>query len=496
MEQLRQSDPNKPRYIGVGMGDNDQYCECDECSAIREREGSDTGVVVNFVNGVAEQVETEFPDARFVVLAYWTTLKPPRTIKPRDNVIMWVCTMARNHAKPVADNAMIAGYVKKWSEIGKNFIFWDYSANFRNFIMPHPNIDQIGKNIHFFAQQGASGGFVQSEHCTAGNFAYLRNWLESHMLWDPSRDDQALIAEFMQGYYGPAAPYLQAYRDVLKKAVRREGIFLSCYMRGTRSWLRPADVRDATDIFEKAERAVANDPVISKRLRRLRMSLDLVWLIRYNTLRQYFHEKKWIFNGPSDPYKALQRFKEAGKEFRVESYKEWRPVDKLIEDFEKRYAGPASVPEKCKGLCRVIDWLDIQDNMFELADSDMTEIVDDPQASDGKAARIKNNFRHPRAVEFNIDAEYEGKWHCYVAIRCQSNQKRNPAFKAGIYDLKYVGEISRLVGTFNPAIDKGYKTYYLGEHYLRDGAQLWVQPEIDKLDEAIFVDRFFLVRAK
>ena len=51
-------------------------------------------------------------------------------------------------------------------------------------------------------EQGDAGSRV-------GDFVRLRAWLISHLMWDPSRDEKALIHEFLEGYYGPAAPHLR-----------------------------------------------------------------------------------------------------------------------------------------------------------------------------------------------------------------------------------------------------------------------------------------------
>ena len=39
----------------------------------------------------------------------------------------------------------------------------------------------------------------------------LKDYLASAMMWDPSQDDRQLIAQFLESYYGNAAPFVRLY---------------------------------------------------------------------------------------------------------------------------------------------------------------------------------------------------------------------------------------------------------------------------------------------
>ncbi len=57
LRELMKKSPKKD-YWGVGQNDNDAYCQCSECRAINEREGSQSGTILHFVN----QIAGRFPD--------------------------------------------------------------------------------------------------------------------------------------------------------------------------------------------------------------------------------------------------------------------------------------------------------------------------------------------------------------------------------------------------------------------------------------------------
>ncbi len=60
--------------ISVSTNDNTQYCQCESCMAINDREESHAGSVIDFVNKIA----AEFPDRTISTLAYQYTRKAPK----------------------------------------------------------------------------------------------------------------------------------------------------------------------------------------------------------------------------------------------------------------------------------------------------------------------------------------------------------------------------------------------------------------------------------
>ena len=43
----------------------------------------------------------------------------------------------------------------------------------------------------------------------------MKSWVTSKLLWDPSRDEKALVQDFIAGHYGSAAPALAEYEALL-----------------------------------------------------------------------------------------------------------------------------------------------------------------------------------------------------------------------------------------------------------------------------------------
>ena len=114
--QLRQApDAN---ILSVSQNDCFGACECDNCRALDEREGSHSGTMLDFVNYVAGQIGPEFPNMAVDTLAYQYTRKPPRTLHPRPNVIIRLCSIECNFGAPM-DDPSNASFGRRHSRLGR-----------------------------------------------------------------------------------------------------------------------------------------------------------------------------------------------------------------------------------------------------------------------------------------------------------------------------------------------------------------------------------------
>ena len=239
-------------------------------------------------------------------------------------------------------------------------------TNFSDYLSPHPNLRVLGPNVRFFVDHKVIGLFEQGDAgSTVGDFVRLRAWLLAHLLWNPRQDEKALVREFLEGYYGAAAPHLQRYLDLTHDAAERSGVFLKCFMSDTGAWLALDDLNRATRALDEAAKAVAEDPVLSRRVRRERMPLDHVWLERYHALSRKARSEKKEFLGPKDPQAAAEEYLRLSQEYKNPQHREGRPFAEYAESLRRRFRPPAPLPEPWKNL-KDEEYLDIQDNQFRL----------------------------------------------------------------------------------------------------------------------------------
>ena len=88
--------------ISISQNDCQGNCRCEKCKAIEEEEGAPSGLMIRFVNAVAEQIEKESPNVLVETLAYQYTRKPPRHARPRGNVVVRLCSIECSFVQPLA----------------------------------------------------------------------------------------------------------------------------------------------------------------------------------------------------------------------------------------------------------------------------------------------------------------------------------------------------------------------------------------------------------
>ena len=487
--------------ISVSQNDWHGRCECKACMAIEEEEGGPAGPLVRFVNAVAADIEKEFPRVLVETLAYQYTRQPPKKTRPRHNVVIRLCSIECSFVQPLAgpQNEPFRTDIEGWSRIAPQLFIWDYVTNFSDYLSPHPNLRVLGPNVRFFVDHKVIGLFEQGDAgSTVGDFVRLRAWLLAHLLWNPRQDEKALEREFLEGYYGAAAPHLQRYLDLTHDAAEKSGVFLKCFMADTGAWLTLDDLNRATRAFDDAAKAVAGDPVLSRRVRRERMPLDHVWLERYYALSRKARSEKREFLGPKDPKAAAEEFVRLCGEYKNAEHREGRPFAEYAESLRRRFRPPAALPEPWKNL-KDEDYLDIQDNQFRLhRQGQLAQIVVDASASDGYAARMPGDHcEWAVSLPMSGDVVFGNPWHCYAAVRCEAKASAGPAMTMGIYNTAAKkGVAHRTLGVAETA-GTDYRLIDLGVHKLSPDMYIWVAPPKRPGDiKAVYVDRVLLIRDK
>jgi hypothetical protein len=278
VQNLRREIAKNPdaTYWSVSQNDNREYCRCDRCRALDEREGSPSGSIISFVNQVAEH----FPDRVISTLAYEYSRKAPRTLRPAGNVNIMLCSIEVNRDRPIATDPASADFrhdVEEWSEIADDIIVWDYVIQFRNLVSPFPNLHVLKPNIRFFADHGVTAMFEQGNREVGGEFAELRAYLISKLMWNPDADVDALTDDFLHGYYGVAAPHIRQYIDEMREALLASGEPLRIFgspVEAASSYLTPALLDRYEELFDAAEAAVTGDDEVLERVRVARLPVE------------------------------------------------------------------------------------------------------------------------------------------------------------------------------------------------------------------------------
>lgn len=276
------------RVFSVAQNDCGNPCACPECRTLDEREGGPSGSMIHFVNRIAEEVERLYPQALIHTFAYQYTIAPPRTLRPRDNVIVRLCNIGASLSEPMEERAQKPGgqyerdfcqYLEGWGKITKRLYIWDYVTNFRHYLLPFPNLRALQGNMRTFKRMGVRGVFEQGNFSQGGGgaMAELEAYLQAKLLWDPEVDLESEANIFLKGYFGRGADHIGQYLRLLHQAV--EGHDLHIYDGPDAPYFSDGLAKQALDLFDLAL-AAEDDPQIRDRIQKARLSAEYLYLTR------------------------------------------------------------------------------------------------------------------------------------------------------------------------------------------------------------------------
>lgn len=207
IDSIFKANPDK-KIISVSQNDgNNTNCTCPECKKLDDAAGSPSGSLIYFINKLAAR----FPDKEIATLAYLYTMNPPKNVKPLPNVVVMLCDIDCDREVSLTENPSGQYFMKAlkgWSDITDNIFVWDYGINFDGYLSPFPNLHIMQDNIRIFRDHHVKMHFSQIASSYGGDFAELRSYLASKLMWNPDADADKLMQHFLKGYYGAAGEYL------------------------------------------------------------------------------------------------------------------------------------------------------------------------------------------------------------------------------------------------------------------------------------------------
>ncbi len=278
-------------YWSVSQNDNVNYCRCSNCSDLDKRYAAfapddklysthggskypalGMGSLMTFVNKVADR----FPDKIISTLAYQYTRVPPKDIVPRKNVNIMLCNIEslRNTTIEKGDSAF-SNDLKGWAQLTNNIIVWDYVIQFSNLLSPFPNLRTIQPNLKFLHDNRVSAVFEQGNREIGGEFAELRAYMISKLLWNPDIDIKKVTDDFLSGYYGKASKQIKEYINLVhNKSAEQSGVKLSIFgspVKEKETFLSDSLITIYNKIFNRAEKAMSDSPEILERVKTARL---------------------------------------------------------------------------------------------------------------------------------------------------------------------------------------------------------------------------------
>ncbi|MBQ6067176.1 MAG: DUF4838 domain-containing protein [Clostridia bacterium] len=211
--------------ISVTQDDNQNYCTCENCAAIAERYGGQSGLMLWFVNQIADAVAaSDHPDVVVDTFAYQYTRHAPVGITPKDNVCVRLCSIECCFAHALDDpaceeNAAFMQDLRDWAALSDRLYIWDYTTNYSATLGLFPNFGVLQKNIQAFVRNSVVGVYEEGAYyageCNT-EFADLRAYLLARFLQNPDEADPVGLRDgFLAAYYGEGAAEIGEFLDYI-----------------------------------------------------------------------------------------------------------------------------------------------------------------------------------------------------------------------------------------------------------------------------------------
>jgi hypothetical protein len=375
MSEIIAQNPNTA-FFSVSQNDDVVYCECEKCKTINEKHGGPQGSFYYFLNKIAAL----FPKTKITTLAYLHTYHAPVNLTIEPNIYTLFCPIQMNRGKAIVEdpnNKSFLGILNNWSTTAPHLYLWDYTVEFTNYLSPFPNFQTFSKNYKLYEQNQVKGLFVQGYADVPGDLYELRQYLLAKIIWNTQTDVEAVTKDFLNGFYGKAAPFVKEYIDLLIQYQEKANRYLDIYTdpiqnRNTFLSLEAMDQYD--QIINQAEIAVVDNPVLTKRVLKLRLALEYVY---FEQAKFYGKDKHGMFaeKNKEDQGKQLRErvfnFIKCCNEFGIyelsegglspdQYYEEWLAIEKntcnhLGEKYEVRFLTPPAGENTGKGSYGLVD---------------------------------------------------------------------------------------------------------------------------------------------
>lgn len=487
------------RKVWFSVHDNDWGWDMDPASRAfaAQHGGHPSAPRLDMMIDIAERVKSVLPDARLAFNPYHWSFTPPQGMTIPEDMLVYPMTIHVNYAQALNEpaNAALGRDLEGWNSMARHVMVWDHITNFAGFVQPTPNILPIARSIKWLATlEHVEGYMAEGSFNTPGaEFAALRAWMISRLLWNPDLDPAAVIAEFCDKYYGPAAKPILDYITFYHDKIGRSGDVLAEKTTVDMAMFDAEFVCQAEGLFNAAERLAAGTPYL-QRVRAARAPVDYVILRRAD---DYAAQADAIgFDVKDGLAEREERFFATLTDERITQYAQGASIKELRGLFEIARTLQPVPPQRPSFVGPDTPWHDIQDIALQRFAGTSSLIIPDPLASDGTAVALTRN-----ASGWNTQLKFDklprtGTWWLYAAIRSENN-----APGATIAALGSAPPMSCSSPVANgPGLEQGYQWFEVPGGpfaFSTDHAEsIYLQPAQGAATEKVLLDRLVAVEQR
>ncbi len=272
--------PDAPlQILSVTQADNGYYCQCENCKALDEANGSQAGTMLTFANEIAKRIKAsgEYDNLAIDTFAYQYTRKAPTAVVPREDVIVRLCSIECCFGHTLddpdcEDNAAFMADLAEWSKICNRLYIWNYNLNCDESINIYANFGVMQRNTQIFYEHNVKGIYQQGVYYIAesdAEFGEMKTYLLSKLMQNPYLDFDAEMEGYLVGVYGPGGKYLKEFIDIVTEhaVTKYKHLYIEEDSRYSLPGMMPWEVSRCYELWELAKAEAENEEQLNQILR-------------------------------------------------------------------------------------------------------------------------------------------------------------------------------------------------------------------------------------
>ncbi len=267
------------QILSVTQADNGYYCQCENCKALDEANGSQAGTMITFANEIAKRIKADgkYDNIAIDTFAYQYTRKAPTVVVPREDVIVRLCSIecCFGHTLDDSDcksNTAFMTDLEEWSRICNRLYIWNYNLNCDESINIYANFGVMQRNTQIFYEHNVKGIYQQGVYYISesdGEFGEMKTYLLSKLMQNPYLDFDEEMTGYMTAVYGPGGVHLKEFIDIVTDhaVTKFKHLYIEEDSRFSLPGMMPWEVGRCDELWENAKSEAENEKQLNRILR-------------------------------------------------------------------------------------------------------------------------------------------------------------------------------------------------------------------------------------
>jgi hypothetical protein len=221
-----------PDTFTFGFAPPDGYpmCHCENCTrALPGFQGKGYGdpslsdLWFRFANTIATEVYKEFPERWVLTNGYSNRVRLPESIREfSPNLGIQSAVIQACSIHPIGDakcwqRRIYKQIFDRWTDTLDCVFVYDYDPGKAVENLPFPALHNLKRDMPYFKERGLWGFWTEASN--SWMVTHLNYYVRSKLMWNTEADVDALVTDYCDRFYGPAAKTIEKYIWCLEGAV-------------------------------------------------------------------------------------------------------------------------------------------------------------------------------------------------------------------------------------------------------------------------------------